>query len=164
MKRTHAECPYEEAVAAAARTGDWSPELRLHRDGFMTCAEVTLVAAALAADAEELMNDPRALPDPGVIWLRARLARREQKFHRATRAIVIVQRATLAVAAAIGLAFAPNLWNLIRGAVSSLSFEMPIQGLPRAAGSPLLVLVVSLTVLGALALWELTGARQPHRG
>ena len=164
MNRAHTDCPHEEAAAAAARTGDWSPELRVHRDGCMTCAELTLVVAALAADAEELMHDPRALPDAGLIWLRARLARRENKFHRATRAIVVVQRATIAVVAAIGLAFAPGLWDLVRGAFSSLSFSPSIQGLPRAAGSPLLVLVVSLTVLGALALWELTGAKQPHRG
>jgi hypothetical protein len=164
MNRAHADCSHEEAVAAAARTGDWSPELRAHRDGCMTCAELTLVVAALAADAEELMDDPRAVPDPGVIWLRARLANRENKYHRATRAIVVVQRATIAVVVAIGLAFAPGLWNLVRGAFSGLSFNPSIQGLPRAAGSPLLVLVVSLTVLGALALWELTGARQPHRG
>ncbi len=164
MNRAHTNCPHEEAVAAAARSGDWSAELRLHRDGCMTCAELTLVVAALAGDAEELMEDPRPLPDPGVMWLRARLANRENKFHRATRAIVVVQRATIAVVAAIGLAFAPGLWNLVRGAFSSLSFSPSIQGLPRAAGSPLLVLVVSLTVLGALALWELTGTKQPHRG
>jgi hypothetical protein len=164
MNRPHTDCPHEEAVAAAARSGDWSPELRLHRDGCMTCAELTLVVAALAADAEELMDDQRPLPDPGVMWLRARLANRENAFHRATRAIVVVQRATVAVVAATGLAFAPGLWRFIRGAVSSLSLSPSVQGLPRAAGSPLLVLVVSLTVLGALALWELTAARQPHRG
>ena len=164
MKSPHSECPHEEAVASAARTGDWSPELRAHRDGCMTCAELTLVVTALAADAEELMNDPRALPDAGVMWLRARLANREQKFHRATRAIVVVQRATLAVAVAIGLAFAPGLWNVVHGAFSGLSLNLSIQGLPRAAGSPLLVLVISLTVLGALALWELTATNQPRRG
>ncbi len=164
MKRAHTHCPHDQAVAAAARSGDWSPELRLHRDGCMACAELTLVAAALAADAEKLTDDPRPLPDPGVIWLRARLARREQKYRSATRSIVVVQRAAIAVVVAVGLAFAPGLWSVLRGAFSSLSFNPSIQGLPRAAGSPLLVLVVSLTVLGALALWELTAARQTHRG
>jgi len=164
VNRAPTNCPHEKAVAAAARSGDWSPELRLHRDGCLTCAELTLVAAALAADAEELTDDPRPLPDPGVIWLRARLAKRENTFDRATRPIVMVQRATIVVFAAIGLAFAPGLWTLVREGFSSLSFNPSIQGLPRAAGSPLLVLVVSLTVLGALALWELTGTKQPHRG
>ena len=149
-------CPHEDAVNAAARSGDWSPELRAHRDGCMTCAELTLVVAALAADAEVLSDESIALPDPGLIWMRSRLAAREQKFRRATRGIVMVQRAAVAVAAAIGLAFAPGLWNLVKGAFVGLSFGSPIAGLPRAAGSPLLVLIVSVTVLGLLAISELT--------
>ena len=81
-------CAHEDAVAAAANSGVWTPELRAHRDGCMTCAELTLVVAAMAADAEELMNLTKPLPDPGIIWLRARLAEREDKFRRATRGIV----------------------------------------------------------------------------
>jgi len=149
-------CPYEDAVNLAARSGDWSPELRAHRDGCMTCAELTLVVAALAADAESLSDESIALPDAGLIWMRSRLVARERKFHRATRGIVMVQRAAVAVAAAIGLAFAPGLWNLVKGALAGLSFGSPVAGLPRAAGSPLLVLIVSLTVLGLLAISELT--------
>ena len=149
-------CPYEDAVTAAASSGDWSPELRAHRDGCMTCAELSLVVAALAADAEILSDESIAIPDPGLIWMRSRLASREQKFHRATRGIVMVQRAAVAVALAIGLAFAPGLWNLVKGAFAGLSFGSSIAGLPRAAGSPLLVLIVSITVLGLLAISELT--------
>ena len=149
-------CPYEDAVTAAASSGDWSPELRAHRDGCMTCAELSVVVAALAVDAESLLDESIALPDPGLIWMRSRLAARERKFRRATRGIVMVQRAAMAVAAAIGLAFAPGLWDLVKGAVAGLSFGSSIAGLPRAAGSPLLVLVISLTVLGLLAISELT--------
>jgi hypothetical protein len=122
----------------------------------MTCAELTLVVAALAADVESLSDESIALPDPGLIWMRSRLAARERNFRRATRGIVMVQRAAMAVAAAIGLAFAPGLWDLVKGAVAGLSFGSPVAGLPRAAGSPLLVLIVSLTVLGLLAISELT--------
>lgn len=43
-------CPFEASVADAARSGEWSPELEAHRNGCLTCAEVTLVAVALAAD------------------------------------------------------------------------------------------------------------------
>jgi hypothetical protein len=149
-------CPYEDAVTAAASSGDWSPELRAHRDSCMTCAELTLVVAALAADAESLSDESLALPDPGLIWMRSHHSVRERKYRSATRGIVIVQRAAVAVAAAIGLAFAPGLWNLVKGAFAGLSFGSPIAGLPRAAGSPLLVLIISLTVLGVLAISELT--------
>jgi hypothetical protein len=153
-------CPFEDAVAAAANSGVWTPELRAHRDGCMTCAELTLVAAALAEDADELLGLPRPLPDPGIIWLRARLAERENNFRRATRAIAWVQRATIAAVVALGLTFAPGVWTRITALVGSLDLGSAAADLPRAAGSPTLVLVTSLLVLGGLALWELTAAHE----
>ncbi len=155
-------CPYEEKVADAARSGEWNSELAAHRDGCMTCAEVTLVTAALADDAEMLMDESLALPDPTLIWMRAQLARREHDFKRATRAIVWVQRATIAVVMAVGLAFAPGFWGLLKSAISGLdfSFGASVAELPRAAGSPVLVVIVSMLVLGGLALWELTVAQE----
>ena len=153
-------CRFEEAVAAAARSGDWSPELEAHRDGCLSCAELTLVVAALAADAEELATLDAPLPDPSPIWLRARLATRERDYDRATRAIVWVQRAAMALALAIGIAFAPGLWELVSGAFSGLDLSISAPNLPRAAGSPLLVLVVSLVILGLLAIFELTTAQE----
>ena len=153
-------CTHEDAVTAAARSGEWTPELQAHRDGCMTCAELTLVVAAMAADAEELLNLAEPLPDPGVIWFRAQLAEREKNFRRATRAIVWVQRATIAVVAAVGLAFAPGLWTWIKGLVAGIDMGSAAAGLPRAAGSPTLVLVMSLLVLGGLALWELTAVHE----
>ena len=149
-------CPHEHAVAAAARSGDWSPEVSAHRDSCLSCAELTLVVAALVADAEDLAAIEAPLPDPGPIWLRARLANRERDYQRATRAIVWVQRATIAVVVAVGLAFMPGLWNLTKSVLSTVDLSSPIAGLPRAAGSPILVLIVSMLVLGGLALWELT--------
>jgi hypothetical protein len=126
----------------------------------MTCAELTLVVAALAADAEQLEDEAIPLPDPGVIWFRAQLAQREHNFRRATRAIVWVQRLAIAVVAAIGMAFAPGLWALIGDFVVRLNLGSAAAELPRAAGSPTLVLITSLLVLGGLALWELTAAQE----
>jgi hypothetical protein len=122
----------------------------------MSCAEVTLVVAAMAADAEELMDLDRPLPDSGVIWFRAQLADRENMLRRATRAIVWVQRATIAAVAAVGLAFAPGLWAAVKGFAAGVDLGSAAGNLPRAAGSPILVVVTSLLVLGGLALWELT--------
>ena len=153
-------CPFEDATTAAARSGNWSAELAAHRDGCLLCAEATLVAAALAADAESLAADPRPLPDPAVIWLRAAIAAREQKLARATRAITWVQRAAFAAATAVGLFVAPELWSLVKPALAGLDLASPFAGLPRAAGSPVLALGVSLAILGALALYELTAVRE----
>ncbi len=157
--KTHS-CAHEDAVTAAARSGEWTPDLQAHRDGCMTCAELTLVVAAMAADAGELMELTSPLPDSGVIWFRARLAERENNFRRATRAIVWVQRATMAAVVAIGLAFAPGLWTWIKGLVVGIDIGSAAGSLPRAAGSPTLVVVMSLLVLGGLALWELTAVHE----
>ena len=64
-------CGYEDAVRAAAKSGEWSAELVTHRESCMACAELTLVATALAADAEELEAIDVPLPDPKAIWMRA---------------------------------------------------------------------------------------------
>jgi hypothetical protein len=151
-------CPHEEAVLAAARSGDWSPELKQHRESCMVCAELTLVVTALAVDAEKLAAIDAPLPDPAALWLRARLASREHDFKRATRAIVWVQRAAVAVALAIGIAFTPGIWQLVAGALANLGSGISMPDLSRAGGSPLLMFVVSMLVLGGLALWELTVA------
>jgi hypothetical protein len=155
-----ASCPHEEAIAVAARSGEWSEELKAHRDGCLSCAELTLVVAALAADAEDLAAMDVPLPDPSPVWLRARLASRERQYERATRAIVWVQRATIAVVFAVGIAFAPDLWEMVSGALSTIDLDISAPNLPRAAGSPLIVLVVSMLVLGLLAVFELTSAQE----
>lgn len=153
-------CPHEQAVIAAARGGDWSPELSAHRDSCLSCAELTLVVAALETDAHELAAIEVPLPDPGSIWLRARLASRERDYRRAIRAIVWVQRAAVGVAVAVGVAFMPGLWGLLKRMFSTVDISSPISDLPRAAGSPLMVLVISMLVLGGLAFWELTVAQE----
>lgn len=153
-------CPFEASVADAARSGEWSPELEAHRNGCMTCAEVTLVAAALGTDAEDLAGMDTPLPDPRAIWLRSQLASRERDYRRATSAIIWVQRAAVAVALAIGMAFAPGLWVLVKRVFSSIDVALPVAELPRAMGSPLLVVVVSMMVLGVLAFMEFTSANE----
>jgi hypothetical protein len=153
---TDQACPYEESVAEAARSGEWSPELKSHRNGCLACAELTLVAAALATDAKMLEALDAPLPDPSAVWLRARLATRERDFQRATRAIVWVQRAAVAVALAVGMAFIPGLWKVARAAMAGLNFSSPLAELPRAAGSPLLVVIISMVVLAGLAFMEFT--------
>ena len=65
---------------------------------------------------------------------------------------------TLAVVLAVRMAFAPGLWTMISGGVQRLELSSAVVDLPRAAGSPLLVIVASLLVLGMLAIWELAVA------
>jgi hypothetical protein len=64
-----------------------------------------------------------------------------------------MQRLAVVLAGGVALAFAPELWGLVSGLFSEAD---PLGTLPRAAGSPLLVLVISALVLGGLFVWELT--------
>lgn len=152
-------CSYEDRVAAAASTGRWSPEVDAHRRECLSCAELSMVVAALELDAVELTGIDEPLPDPSAVWLRATLATRERDFRRATRAIAWVQRAAVAVTLAVGIFVAPDLLGPLADAIRGFSFSLPTAQLPRALGSPLMVLVASFVILGWLALWELTSVR-----
>ena len=161
MSVTSDGCPREASIIAAVNSDEWSPELREHRNGCIHCAELTLVVAALKSDADELMAMNEPLPDPSPLWLRARLASKERDYQRATRAIVWVQRAAVGAVLAVGLAFAPGFWMKIKSAILSFGLETSAIDIPRAAGSPLLVVVCSIVVLGILAFWELAAVREP---
>ncbi len=151
-------CSLDEAVARAARAGRWTDELAAHRDGCAICSEVSLVAAALATDADALASGAQALPDPGIIWLRARLAARERQAKRATRWITMVQKAALACAVSVAIAFAPEAWQSMGHALSTVGFEASAG--TGGSGFPFPALVGSLILLGVLALAELTGVKE----
>ncbi len=92
-------CSAEEAVLAALRSGEWEDDLRAHVAGCQACSETVLVAGALVTDARAVEH-ARPLPDPGAIWLDARLRARRLSIDRATRPIAVMRR--LAVAGAAG--------------------------------------------------------------
>jgi hypothetical protein len=150
------ECSHLAETSEAAHSGIWSRELELHREECLECAELAFVTAALTADAAELAATDAPIPDPGLIWLRGRLGSRERDLRRATRAIAWMQRAAVAAALALGIAFAPGLWRKIGSVAAAFDVHAPVGAVVRASGSPLVVLVASLMVLAALAFWELT--------
>jgi hypothetical protein len=74
-------CSQEEAVASAARTGSWPETLIAHAKECDICRDVAQTVQwmwALATPQEESGTDiipqqARPLPDPGLVWQRARL-------------------------------------------------------------------------------------------
>jgi hypothetical protein len=151
-------CPNEDAVARAAGSGTWNEELAGHRDRCPICTEVSMVVAALAADADELAAHAPPPPDPGLIWLRSRLAARERQVKKATRWISVVQKTALASTVSVAIAFAPHVWRSLTEAFSRLDVEPAVA--TGGAGFPIPVLVGSFVLLGILALAELTGIRE----
>ncbi|GBC85697.1 hypothetical protein HRbin11_02147 [bacterium HR11] len=66
-------CVYEDAVRRAARTGRWDEALRDHVAGCDLCRDVAAVTRALQALAQMPISDEARLPDPALIWWKARL-------------------------------------------------------------------------------------------
>jgi hypothetical protein len=147
-------CPNEDAVARAVGSGKWNEELAGHRDRCPICTEVSMVVAALAADADELAAHAPPPPDPGLIWLRSRLAARERQVKKATRWISVVQKTALASTVSVAIAFAPQVWRSLTEAVSRVDVEPAV--LTGNAGFPIPMLVGSIILLGILAVAELT--------
>ncbi len=147
-------CRFVEAVAIAARSGAWSDELRQHRNSCPACAETTLVVAALAAEAVLEAADATPLPEPRVIWLRARLAERERHARRATLAITWVQRAAVLAAAIAVAAAAPTALTTLRALASRLLGDLSLSPPPIILTGPAAVLVATFAALALGALWN----------
>lgn len=147
-------CRFEEAVAAAARSGLWTAELREHRDGCPACAETTLVAAALAAEAAVEAADAAPLPEPRVIWLKARLAERERHARRATLAITWVHRAAALAAALAVVLGAPSAVGSLRALAGRTIGDLAVTAPPISVAGPAAVLVATFVALALGALWN----------
>jgi len=144
-------CSYEDAVAAAARTGQWNESLATHLLGCAVCRgvqESSLWMQALARDSQRQTD----LPDPDVIWLRAQFSRRQVAAERAHKLMQGVEIACIAAVAAglavwlawnwesfgdsigSGFAWASDAWA---SAAASVDF---------AADSPLLVSAIAVGI------------------
>ena len=145
-------CRYEEAVAAAVRSGAWTDELRVHRDDCPACTETTLVVAALVAEAQLEAAEPGPLPEPRVIWLKARIAERERHARRATLVITWVQRAAVLVAvAALGFGASSSLAPL-RALAGRLVGGLALPAPPLTLAGPAVVLIATFAALALGAL------------
>jgi hypothetical protein len=150
-------CPREAEVVEAARSGRWPDELLEHTQSCMACAEVRLVAGFLVREA--LATDPEPLPDPRLIWWRARFESRREVARRATRAITVVQAIAATCAAAVGIWVLMWLWPAWRQALGAVGKLVTPDVLPAGSADPTLVVLVSAVVIGAMVLRELAIAR-----
>lgn len=150
-------CPFEGAVAEAARNERWTAELVEHSQSCLACAEVRLVAGVLLAEARADELDP--LPDPGLIWIRSRLEARREGVRRATLAITVVQLLGAAFAGAVGIRLLIWMWPALRQAFVAAGRALTPTALPAGAADPALVILVCGVVIGAMVLRELAIGR-----
>lgn len=75
-------CPYEKAVLRARYSGEWDWELLKHYQNCPLCHEAERTSEWIrAAAVVDVSAVP--LPDPDLLWIRAKLAIREQEESRA---------------------------------------------------------------------------------
>ncbi len=149
---TRMECAREAAVVAAVRHDRWSDELREHASACPGCAEAVFVALHLGGVAAGL--DERPLPDPRLVWLRARLERRRRELRRANSLVTAMHSVAAAVGAAGAVALIVRLWPSLReAAMRGLAGALPTPT-TGATDYPVAVIGASLVVLVVLALTE----------
>lgn len=111
-------CAFEEKIAAANRSGNWSDELLAHVADCRVCEEVALVSSYLSQSATA-SHASAALPDAVVIWSQAQLAARQEAIERAMRPIVWARRFAFGVSATVIVVAIVLAWSRIGGFFSS---------------------------------------------
>lgn len=143
-------CTHGKSVVQAARTGRWGDELAAHARECPSCRESARVARWMFELAKAADLGPDSLPDPHLVWLKARIQRRSEDQRRALLPIRIAS-----VLSAIGmgavLALLPReVWRSAQAWLAdgnTLLSELPNLPLPLAMlwiPAGILVLIVLL--------------------
>jgi hypothetical protein len=148
-----ANCPQENEVAKAARSGAWDDALRAHAKGCAICRDVAAAAGWMQnlARREETDLDSR---QASLIWWKAQLAEKQARAERAQEiaAWIEIVFAALLVAGIAGWVTAG--WQSLQGAAAWLWAEI-VQFLPfdnAVAGSGAIVFWAILAAASALVL------------
>ena len=149
-------CDMESQILESCRRGGLGAPQRHHLASCLACRQAVHIDVLLRSDATETPAMDR-LPDPTVVWWRARQRSRLRHAERAALPIQIAERLALALGAA-GLLIGGSLaWPSIRSAFSSWS-ESWMKGLPHALPldgmSLILTLFCSLLLLIGFGLYS----------
>lgn len=150
MKQTH--CVFEEKIAKASRSGEWSDALLAHAADCRSCAEVALVASYLFSsnDAVDLNAE---LPDAGRIWRKAQVASNVEALERALRPIVWARRFAFGLGAAVLLVTLVAWWPRLGAFVGTFAESWTHRrAAPSAGHDSLLLLITAIFLLILLPL------------
>lgn len=125
-------CPKSEAVVQAVRSNQWPEGLQAHVKACEPCRETSRVASWMTEMAASLESPPGEMPDPELIWLKARINRRSQL---PARALLPLRAGGLFGAAGLSvlLATIPDVWNRIQAWRPDASVLAQLQELLAAA-------------------------------
>ena len=113
------DCPQEEDVSKASRTGQWTVPIKAHLAECSHCREIVLASRWMQALAQFPESDA-ALPEPGVVWWRAQLIEKQAAAERSQKPLEWVENftaAVIAIAVAGGFAWG---WSQIQGRLPAL--------------------------------------------
>lgn len=107
------KCEFEQAVVRASAAGSWNESLRAHVSECNDCRAAAGVAPWMRRFAAAGERQHR-LPDPQVVWLKARLLGSSLAAERATRPIRVVQFIAYITVAGGWAALLTREWLAIR--------------------------------------------------
>jgi hypothetical protein len=142
-------CVHEQSVVEAAKSGQWSEPLRSHFAGCALCQE-SLQVSTWMQDFAETADEARELPDPRLIWLKARLAQRQAAAAEALRPLEFFNRVAYTVVGLLLVASLVMKWPHIEAWQRHLNSSSAAVFGPSGLAS-LFVPLASLT-LGLLSL------------
>lgn len=156
-------CPHQPEVQELLAAGHWPhacpPEIRAHVAACHSCSEQVLVDRAFQ-QARVATAALAQLPDPGAIWWRAQLRRRNAAIERVTRPLagayffalaltvlaalaVLVRHAHWLIDLQQSISYAPHLQTLIPSAWLDSAWALPL----------LLPFLATLVLLGAVVVY-----------
>lgn len=122
------ECRFERDVIA----GRWTESLRAHVAQCADCEAAMLVSPHMKELASiDVREHP--LPDPQVVWLKAKLLRNTFAMERASRPLKVFQAISYVVVAAAWTAVLAWKWTAIQALLHSFSPERFVQNAGQAA-------------------------------
>lgn len=154
-------CEREEEILAAIREDSWSEDLRAHAGRCEACAETLLVASFMNKEAASIPAAP--LPDPEVIWARARAANKLEAARRAVRPIAWMEKAAGFICGAGAVALLIAKWQTAKGvfgSFASLPGALSPESFSFQPDFTLILMLVTLPLLLIVSVFSASLARE----
>ncbi len=147
-------CRFESAVVTAAQEDRWTDALREHLAECDDCVAAVSVAPWMTQFAR-IGDREHMLPDPSVLWLKAKLLQGTIEANRAARPMDVAQMVAYAVVAGGWAAVLLWRWEMIEGWMRSFTPSGMVQSVARAESLSMsffafVFVLASITVMLAL--------------
>ncbi|MGC1104921.1 MAG: hypothetical protein WA876_00140 [Candidatus Acidiferrales bacterium] len=159
MKQDH--CVFEEKIAEASRSGEWSDALLAHVADCPACEEVVLVASYLC-ESSSAARFGAELPDAGRIWWKAQATAKAAAIERALRPIVWARRFAFGACVAVTLAVIAMGWPSIAGFFANFAESLTHRNAHASAGhdsflflvTAVFLLILIPLIFGLYSVWS----------